>query len=171
MNIEEFINKFENDIEFKNKIILDLNNQQSNHSKEDLLEHKKQIQELYYNLSIQELFDTLEEYSLLEENWDGYNADKPNQKIINNAKQFLLLLMKTTINFPKLMISSSGHIGLYFQLNKENYIEIEIEENCYSYFVDTKTKGLFGKDDLSLDIIDEDLINSINSMYNLLLIG
>ena len=58
-----------------------------------------------------------------------------------------------------------GNVGFYFKLDKNKYIEIEIEENSYSYFVYTNVSDLFGKDDLDLNIIDFDLINAIKLMY------
>ena len=61
MLVEEFINKFENDIEFKNNIIKELKNKKSIFSEKEILEHKEQLKNLYYNLSISKLFDKLEE--------------------------------------------------------------------------------------------------------------
>ena len=96
---------------------------------------------------------------------DGYNAEKPNLKIIDNAKDFITLLMTKINRFPKLMISSTGTIGLYFEPNKQNYIEIEIEEERYSYFTKINETEIFGKDDLLLNNIDLDLIEKINLIY------
>lgn len=165
MLVEEFIFKMENDEEFKNKITTELKTVKSNFSKEEILKHKEEIQNFYHKFALEDLFSKLKEYSLLKEDWDGYGAEKPNQKIINNAKEFLVLLMKEIKYFPKVMIGSSGAIAFYFELNKKNYIEIEIEENSYLYFVKTETKGLFGKEDLLLEEIDLELIESINLMY------
>lgn len=165
MLVEEFINKFENDIEFKNNIIKELKNKKSIFSEKEILEHKEQLKNLYYNLTMSKLFDTLEEYSLLEENWDGYGADKPNQKIINNAREFLKLLMTKIEFFPKSMIGSLGTVAFYFSVDKENYIEIEIEEDNYFYFVKNNIQGIFGKEDLKLDKIDSNLIESINLIH------
>ena len=114
---------------------------------------------------LKKIFDTLEEYSFLKENWDGYGGNKANLKIIENAKSFISKLMKEINQIPNTMISSYGNVGFYFKLDKNKYIEIEIEENSYSYFVYTNISGLFGKDDLNLNIIDFDLINAIKLMY------
>lgn len=165
MLVEEFIFKMENDEEYKNKIIEELKNKTSRHSTEDLLKHKEEIEKIIYDLSMKELIEKLEEYSLLEENWDGYNGEKPNQKVINQAKTFLILLMGKIKHFPKSMISSSGTIGFYFEPNKENYIEIEIEEEIYSYFTKINKTEFSGKDDLLLNDIDLDLIEKINTIY------
>ena len=47
MLVEEFINKFENDIEFKNNIIKELKNKQSIFSEKEILEHQDQLKNLY----------------------------------------------------------------------------------------------------------------------------
>ena len=114
--------------------------------------------------TLNSIFDKLDEYTTLQENWDGYGCDKPNLKIIENAREFISELMKNIDVIPKPMISSYGNIGFYFHLDNR-YIEIEIEEDGYSYFVDTDISGLFGKDDLEINKIDADLISAINLMY------
>ena len=115
--------------------------------------------------TLNSIFNKLDEYSLLPENWDGYGCDKPNLQIIENARKFISELMKNINVIPKTMISSYGAVGFYFKLDKTRYIEIEIEEDRYSYFVDTDVSGLFGKDDLKLEEIDADLISAINLMH------
>lgn len=163
MLVEEFLKKFENDINFKNDILKELKNKKSIHSEEEIIIHKNQIEKIYNLICLNELYETLEEYKLLEENWDGYNAEKPNKEIINKAKLFLSLLIEKINIIPKAMISSTGTIGFYFNLNK-NYIEIEIEENNYSYFVKRENESYFGKDDISLKEIDKELLEEINKL-------
>lgn len=110
------------------------------------------------------IFDKLDEYSLLQENWDGYGCDKPNLKIIENARKFISELMKNVNIVPKTMISSYGAVGFYFQLDKK-YIEIEVESKSYSYFIYYNNSELSGKDGLKLEEMDADLISAIKLMY------
>ena len=115
--------------------------------------------------TLNHVFDKLDEYSLLPENWDGYGCDKPNLQIIENAREFIIELMKIIDIIPKTMISSYGAVGFYFANGDNRYIEIEVADDSYSYFIDTDVSGLFGKDDLKLEEIDADLISAINLMY------
>lgn len=126
------------------------------------IDYKNNIE--FSKQNIKNILDTLDEYLLLQENWDGYDCCKPNLKIIENARKFILELAQNIDILPKPMISSYGPVGFYFKNGDNRYIEIEIEENSYSYFVDTDISGLFGKDDLLLNEIDKDLIIAIKLM-------
>lgn len=65
------------------------------------------------------------------------------------------------------MIDSSSEISFYFndRVNK-NYIEITIfNTKEYGFFVDTNYEKLYGKDDISVNYLDKDLLNSIILMH------
>ena len=54
MTVSEFLEKFQNDSDFKQFIILDLKNTQSRFSTEELQEHREQIKQLIEYLEQQE---------------------------------------------------------------------------------------------------------------------
>lgn len=54
MTVSEFLEKYENDSEFKQSIILDLKNTQSRFNPEELQEHREQIKQLIEYLEQQE---------------------------------------------------------------------------------------------------------------------
>lgn len=102
-------------------------------------------------------------------NWDGYEAIAPIPEIIECAKKFCYKLIevipeKAVLN---VFVDGTSDISFYFndRVNK-NYIEISIyNKDNYCFFVDTQKQSLYGKDDISLEIIDDDLLNSIQLMY------
>lgn len=55
MNVSEFLEKYENDFEFKQSVISDLENTQSRFSQEDIQEHQKQIKKLIEYLEQKEI--------------------------------------------------------------------------------------------------------------------
>ena len=46
MTVSEFLEKFRNDCEFKQSVVLDLQNTQSRFSQEEIQEHREQIKQL-----------------------------------------------------------------------------------------------------------------------------
>ena len=55
MLVSEFLEKYENDSEFKQSVILDLENTQSRFSQEELQEHREQIKQLIEYLEQKEV--------------------------------------------------------------------------------------------------------------------
>lgn len=54
MTVSEFLEKFQNDSDFKQSVILDLEKTQSRFSQEELQEHREQIKQLLEYLEQQE---------------------------------------------------------------------------------------------------------------------
>ena len=55
MNVSEFLEKYENDFEFKQSVISDLENTQSRFSQEEIQEHQNQIKKLIEYLEQKEI--------------------------------------------------------------------------------------------------------------------
>ena len=55
MLVSEFLEKYENDSEFKQSVILDLENTRSRFSQEELQEHREQIKQLIEYLEQKEV--------------------------------------------------------------------------------------------------------------------
>ena len=118
---------------------------------------------------LNKLFSELNEMYHYGECWDGYEAIEPIPEIIEAAKAFAEILVNELPenSDPKVMIDSSSKISFYFndRINN-NYIEIAIYNTKeYCFFVDTNCEKLYGKDDISVEYLDKDLLNSIILMY------
>lgn len=118
---------------------------------------------------LNKLFSELNEMYHYGECWDGYSAIAPIPEIIETAKTFAEVLVNEIPenSEPKVMIDSSSEISFYFndRVNK-NYIEITIfNTKEYGFFVDTNYEKLYGKDDISVNYLDKDLLNSIILMH------
>ena len=75
----------------------------------------------------------LNEYLLLDTDWDGYNGVPPDKQTIEDTIVFLKLLPNHIIN-PKIMLGNSGTVGLYWE-NDYNYIEVCFDgDTSYSYY-------------------------------------
>lgn len=159
MLIDEFINKFYNDLDYKESIQSELLNLKSSFSKQELQEHREEIKQLLSLFEFNTLIDKIDSYLLLEDNWGGYEETKPTKITIEVAKEFATVLYNKDI-IPKVMIGSSGQIAFYLKVDNL-YIEIELEETKYSYICVVGLTVILAKDDLDLNIIDEDLINVI----------
>lgn len=92
---------------------------------------------IYNNLqSISTLFTELEILSKLDDNWDSYNAPKPNQLSINNVEHLLSSFIEENYPPHSILPSVEGGISLIFK-NNELYVEIECDNDgdiiaCYS---------------------------------------
>ena len=118
---------------------------------------------------LNKLLSELNEMYHYGECWDGYEAIAPIPEIIEAAKTFAEILVDVIPenSDPKVMIDSSSGISFYFKdRTNKNYIEIFIYNyNEYGFFVDTNCEKLYGKEDISVEYLDEDLLNSIILMY------
>jgi hypothetical protein len=70
-------------------------------------------------------------YKKLPQNWDGYEALKPDKRIVDSAILLLKICKKNRFFSPTPMIGGDQEVGLYFQKN-EYYIEFSIT-NRYRY--------------------------------------
>jgi hypothetical protein len=91
-------------------------------------------------------------YLQLEKGWDGYDAITPNSHIVYSCYELLNEIEISDIKIktmPKLMLSSSGEIGLYWKFD-DLYIEISIDSpNFYSYLIEDKLENhIIGIDDV-----------------------
>lgn len=100
------------------------------------------------------LHEKLDSYRLLEDNWDGCGGIKPSEQLIEAVRKFLLVLENEAIKAPRLMLSGSNEIGLFWK--KENYyFEINFDdENDFSYFYKIDGK-IFGEDEMPTSCISK----------------
>ena len=105
------------------------------------------------------LTQTINAYSSLCYNWDGYDGDKPDTKTIASAIQFCDALKKYHISAPKCMVSGDGNISLFWDRD-DVYIEISFDyEGKYSFLIKKLNDLYCGKDDCILsDTQDNDLL-------------
>lgn len=107
------------------------------------------------------LYGTIFNYLDLEDDWDGYGGIKPSNKIIS-AGEILIKQLDKQANLrliPEPMLTGSGELGFYWDLDN-TYIEIDIyEENKYSYFVQVDEKILLQGNDVALNEISQRFIS------------
>lgn len=110
-----------------------------------------------YNIVSRKLYS----YLALKDNWDGYGGKTPEKSIINTTKEALDFLQKQAIKAPKIMLSGSGEIGLYWEDGKR-YAEISCEStNEYSFIYINDKSDFYGeeykdiKDKFSFEIISK----------------
>ena len=110
------------------------------------------------------LYTELSSYRELQENWDGYGGIKPDDEMISTTRKFLNILKENQIAEPKIMLTGSGEIGLFWK-NKNHYIEVDFDKNKYlSFFYEIDGK-LHGEDDILIDDILPDKLNYV--LHNL----
>lgn len=80
------------------------------------------------------LLNKIFHFSKLETDWDGYNADTPSTLTCIFAYNFATFLQHHKIVTPSIMLSSAGEISFFWKFNN-NYIEVSIENTCFSYIV------------------------------------
>lgn len=105
-----------------------------------------------------ELYEELDSFSTLQNNWDGYGGIKPSLEIINTAKNFIDIIKKNKVMYPKLMVSGKGNISLFWKAQK-NYIEIEFDTNNHLSFFYRLDNDVYGEDDV---MISGDIPNKLS---------
>lgn len=89
------------------------------------------------------LCDKIDEFSLLEENWDGYGASVIDDKIITNTKKFLLRLLfceEIYVDNEDIYPTPYGSLVIDIRIGKNNRISLEIGYNSIGYF--TEVEGI-----------------------------
>jgi len=109
------------------------------------------------------LYTELFSYKELQNNWDGYEGIRPSDEIISTTKKFIDILKDNKVLKPKIMVSGSGEIGLFWK-NQNRYIEVDFDEaDCLSFFY--KMDGVvYGEDDVTINHIPKKLHNAFNSL-------
>lgn len=132
--------------------IIDTSNNKSNlfsnnHNDKYYIQNDELMKQELENLrTYQKIRDILVSYEDLDEGWDGYDAEKPDETIIKQAKIFLNNLYKYGFELPKPMISSDGEISFYWKKDA-NYIEISIDDNeTFSYYAKVNDKEIDGEE-------------------------
>jgi len=95
------------------------------------------------------LISQLNSYSLLPDDWDGYDGVAPNRQTVDDAIR-LLHLLPNHISIPKPTLGNSGTVGFYWE--QENlYAEVcfEGDETFWYYAKDTDKE--LGEDVVSLN--------------------
>ena len=105
---------------------------------------------------------TIESYTSLIADWDGYGGIAPSDEIVATAIELLKEFKTENFEKPKTMLSGSGEIGLYWK-NDLMYIEISIDEpKNYSLYIEEGT-AYSGKADINIsDKLPEELSASLN---------
>lgn len=119
----------------------------NNHNNKYYIQNDELIKQELENLqTYHKIRDILVSYENLNEGWDGYDAEKPDETIIKQAKVFLNNLYKYDFELPKPMISSDGEISFYWKKD-DNYIEISIDDNeTFSYYAKVNDKEIDGEE-------------------------
>lgn len=101
----------------------------------NLQQYKKWYKGNGIKMKYNELHKKLDSYKLLEDDWDGYGGLKPTYELIEVVRKFIFVLENESIKAPKLMLSSSNEIGLFWK--RENYyFEMNFDnENNFSFFL------------------------------------
>ena len=114
-----------------------------------------------------EIIDNVNEFSKLEENWDGYEACKIDSKIIENVKNLIAKLPNKIFTdyidinaYP----NSNGTISLEFKSVENNLLTIEVGINNMSGFIIQKDSEiiLFNCDDITSDEQYNNFINKVD---------
>lgn len=91
---------------------------------------------------MKELIDEINNFLLLQENWDGEFADSPSIKSIENANKFLQEYK--FVNLPESMLHANGNVSLFWS-DANSYFEIEFIKNermaFFASFLNEKYKG------------------------------
>ena len=111
-----------------------------------------------------QLHSLLNSYEQLPENWDGYDGIAPKKSVIEATVSFLDKLTKESIKVPKSMLSGTGEVSLYWEVDN-TYIEIGFEDSIhYTYLIDNKGEA-FGEDDYPLmENIPNQLIQALKTI-------
>lgn len=104
------------------------------------------------------LFDELNTYKDLKDNWDGYGALKPLEENIATSYKFLRILELNNIEAPNIMPSGEGEISLFWK-NKEHYLELCFDIKDYFSFFYKSKDIIYGEDDLFVDSSIPSIIN------------
>lgn len=108
------------------------------------------------------IYQELESYKALKDNWDGYNGIRPTDEVIDATKNFLAILKNYNIMQPRIMVSGDGQIALFWKDNKK-YIEVDFDiGQHFSYFYEIE-KQIYGEDDVFIyDRLPTKLLEAFN---------
>ena len=126
-----------------------------------------------YIILYSKCINEIDKISKLEENWDGYDGDVPNEIVIENAKKFVSLIFNNGYKIydeENISLTSYGTITIDIEPKDNYYVSIEIGNNSIGWF----TK--FGKNnypkELESDIyktdfesLPEELKIALNKLY------
>jgi predicted small secreted protein len=136
-----------------------------NNTTENIIQNVKSVNDTSYNIEYSDLYNELSTYSDLNKNWDGYNGIRPSDDIIETVKLFLNILKNNKIHHPRIMLSGSGEVALFWKNNK-NYIEIDFDlKNKLSFFYELDT-DIYGEDDVVISgLIPQKLNYSLSKLF------
>jgi hypothetical protein len=131
----------------------------------NIIQNVKSANDASYSIEYSELFSELSTYSDLNKNWDGYNGIRPSDDIIETVSIFLNILKNHKIHHPRIMVSGSGEIALFWKDNK-NYIEIDFDiKNKLSFFYELDM-DIYGEDDVAINgFIPQKLNYSLSNLF------
>jgi len=82
----------------------------------------------------------LNQFSKVQNNWDGYGAKTPNENAIKNAMNFLRLLpagYQKMLNLEEVNITPYGTIVMEWYKDEKHFISIEIGNSKIGFFSET----------------------------------
>lgn len=131
----------------------------------NVIQNVKSANDTLYNIEYSKVYKELSTYSNLNKNWDGYNGNKPSDDVIKTVKSFLNILKNHKIHHPRIMVSGSGEVALFWK-NNENYIEIDFDlKNKLSFFYELGI-DIYGEDDVATDgLIPQKLHYSLSNLF------
>ena len=109
------------------------------------------------------LIGTMRGWSLLNHNWDGEGAAKPNGASIREAVAFVRLFANSQFEEPEPMLTASGHAALFWNTG-DLYADIEfLGDQRIAYFVkrnSDKHKGVVSFDSENLPTVFQALLSA-----------
>jgi len=105
----------------------------------------------------------------LENNWDGYGADAPDEKVINNSFRFVSKLpgsLQSEIKPEKVIATPYGTIVFDFERN-QNLISIEVGEKNIGFFSEFSDRVNISVDKVSFNSnnLPVELIAAFHKLY------
>jgi len=88
----------------------------------------------------------------LDDDWDGYGAQKPANKAVYDALEYLNLIPKG-IPMPVSMASSDGEIGLFWE-QQGYYIDVGFYgDDTYSFYAENPSGSSLSDDDQKVNLL------------------
>ena len=147
--------------------------------KEDYYENTNTINSLrnrfFLNQEIEKnetlILKTINEISLLENNWNNYNTQKIDPKIINNTINIINSLSPSILNYLRpenIYPSKTGTIIIDWEIDCKNILSLEIAKKSIGYFLEVN--GVDFKQVHQIEISDlQKIVSSIDNDVSILI--
>ena len=118
------------------------------------------------NKSISQLADEISNFTVLVQNWDGYNAIPVYPEIANKTISFLKKFDPLWLNnISDIFPNPAGTITIEWEKNSDESLILEIGKNNYSYFIKYKNKDPLFYDGLDILSHFEDFAKNLSKLF------